>query len=121
LRNARLSAKLALLGLILVLGFTARVAWEASDPGGERSEQQIEVSRLAQKANDEPKGGDRPPDRPRPEPPRSKPNSGSQKDKGPLLNAGGPSEGPVPLMQGGECPQEFPAQKGEGCYVATAR
>jgi hypothetical protein len=33
-----------------------------------------------------------------------------------LLEAGGPEDGPVPLMPGGGCPQEFPLQRGESCY-----
>jgi hypothetical protein len=34
------------------------------------------------------------------------------------LSAGGLSEGPVPTMLGGGCPEEFPVEKDEGCYVA---
>ncbi len=37
------------------------------------------------------------------------------------MSAGGPSEGPVPKMPGGECPKEFPVEKEEGCYAAVAR
>jgi hypothetical protein len=33
-----------------------------------------------------------------------------------LLEAGGPEDGPVPLMPGGGCPEEFPLQRGESCY-----
>ncbi len=33
-----------------------------------------------------------------------------------LLEAGGPGDGPVPLMPGSDCPMEFPLQKGEACY-----
>ncbi len=33
-----------------------------------------------------------------------------------LLQAGGPAEGPLPLMPDGGCPKEFPVQKDEGCY-----
>jgi len=33
-----------------------------------------------------------------------------------LLKAGGPEDGPVPLMPGGGCPEEFPLQRGESCY-----
>lgn len=35
-----------------------------------------------------------------------------------LLKAGGPITGPVPLMPGGVCPKEFPAENGDGCYSA---
>ena len=33
-----------------------------------------------------------------------------------LLEAGGPGDGPVPLMPSRDCPMEFPLQKGEACY-----
>jgi hypothetical protein len=41
---------------------------------------------------------------PNPEPPRD------------LFNAGGPSNGPVPLMPDGDCPVEFPVQQNRRCY-----
>ncbi len=33
-----------------------------------------------------------------------------------LLEAGGPTAGPVPPMPGGSCPEEFPVEKDVGCY-----
>jgi len=36
---------------------------------------------------------------------------------GNLLEAGGPSSGPVPLMPNGGCPREFPMMRDEGCYL----
>jgi hypothetical protein len=41
---------------------------------------------------------------PSPEPPRD------------LFNAGGPSNGPVPLMLDGDCPVEFPVEQNGLCY-----
>lgn len=38
----------------------------------------------------------------------------SQQDS--LLEAGGPSDGPIPLMPTGVCPQEYPLHKDEACY-----
>lgn len=38
-------------------------------------------------------------------------------DKGSLLEAGGPSEGPVPVMPDGKCPAEFPLEKPDGCHI----
>ena len=35
---------------------------------------------------------------------------------GNLLEAGGPTSGPVPLMPDGGCPQEFPTKRDEVCY-----
>jgi hypothetical protein len=37
-------------------------------------------------------------------------------DPGALMKAGGPSEGPIPLMPGGNCPKEFPTKQGGACY-----
>ena len=34
----------------------------------------------------------------------------------PLMDAGGPSAGPVPLMPGGGCPQEYPVRRHGACY-----
>ncbi len=34
----------------------------------------------------------------------------------PLMDAGGPAEGPVPLMAGGSCPSEFPVERSGACY-----
>lgn len=34
----------------------------------------------------------------------------------PLLQAGGPRNGPVPPMPGGECPEEYPVEENGACY-----
>ena len=34
----------------------------------------------------------------------------------PLMKAGGPEDGPAPKMPSGECPKEYPVEKGKGCY-----
>ena len=34
----------------------------------------------------------------------------------PLMKAGGPAAGPVPLMPGGECPEEYPLRRHGACY-----
>ena len=41
---------------------------------------------------------------------------GPQNQDGDLLKAGGPTDGPVPLLPGGGCPREFPVQRGDTCY-----
>lgn len=33
-----------------------------------------------------------------------------------LLESGGPFEGPVPLMLDGDCPDEYPVVEADGCY-----
>ena len=37
-------------------------------------------------------------------------------DRGPLMDAGGPTAGPVPLMPDGGCPQEYPVRRNDACY-----
>jgi hypothetical protein len=32
------------------------------------------------------------------------------------MEAGGPERGPVPLMPGGGCPEEYPVERGSACY-----
>jgi hypothetical protein len=60
------------------------------------------------------------PPRPTPQPPPPSPPAPSPLiDEGELMNAGGPGEGPVPLMPGGGCPEEFPTKRGGACYAAT--
>ncbi len=36
--------------------------------------------------------------------------------RGDLLDAGGPSSGPLPLMPDGSCPREFPTMRDGACY-----
>jgi hypothetical protein len=36
---------------------------------------------------------------------------------GNLLDAGGPTSGPLPLMPDGGCPREFPTKRGGACYA----
>jgi phage tail tape-measure protein len=36
----------------------------------------------------------------------------------PLFKAGGPEDGPVPIMPSDGCPEEFPVKKGKACYPA---
>ena len=33
-----------------------------------------------------------------------------------ILNSGGPKHGPVPLMQDGSCPAEYPVERADLCY-----
>lgn len=40
-----------------------------------------------------------------------------QYDTTPLFTSGGPEDGPVPPMPSGDCPPEYPVEKGDGCYV----
>lgn len=59
---------------------------------------------------DEPNSPGQPKQNPPPPPPRPTPGQGE------LFKAGGPSEGPMPLMPDGGCPKEFPLQRGGVCF-----
>ena len=37
-------------------------------------------------------------------------------ERGGLMDAGGPTAGPVPLMPDGGCPQEYPVRRNDACY-----
>jgi hypothetical protein len=52
-----------------------------------------------------------------PEPTRS-PNPALQPNPD-LLDAGGPTVGPAPLMPGGGCPKEYPIKRADACYTAS--
>jgi hypothetical protein len=91
---------LALVLLVLVVGaFALRVAWENTP----EAEAQGDI---------QPPGPppDQPPDQPPAQPPGQPPQGGQ------LMNAGGPGDGPFPLMPGGGCPAEFPNERDGACY-----
>lgn len=60
------------------------------------------------------------PKTPNPPPPEPRPTPAPlpQEDEGELLNAGGPSKGPMPKMPNGSCPREFPEMRDGACYSA---
>jgi hypothetical protein len=41
---------------------------------------------------------------------------GPQQQGGQLMNAGGPADGPIPVMPSGGCPAEFPTERDAACY-----
>ena len=42
---------------------------------------------------------------------------GPRNQGGDLLEAGGPTAGPVPLMPDGGCPEEYPVERAGACYA----
>ena len=44
------------------------------------------------------------------------PSSSPRPGDGTLMNAGGPTAGPIPKMPDGSCPPEFPAVQDDACY-----
>ncbi len=51
-------------------------------------------------------------------PPQPDPTPGPTPGSGTLMNAGGPSAGPAPLMPDGTCPAEYPVKRGGACYTS---
>ncbi len=52
-----------------------------------------------------------------PSPAASSPSPAPTSGGDDLFEAGGPTEGPVPLMPGGGCPPEYPILKDGACYA----
>lgn len=48
--------------------------------------------------------------------PRPNQEPGPQQQGGQLMNAGGPADGPIPVMPSGGCPAEFPTERDAACY-----
>jgi hypothetical protein len=53
---------------------------------------------------------------PAPKTPPPAPNPPPIRGEGELMKAGGSSSGPVPVMPGGGCPEEFPQERNGACY-----
>ncbi len=126
LRGLGLAVKLMLVAFTVFIGFSARIArWVFTAP--EEQSGRIEPSLVAQtvlaQGNGKYKvgpekglGGTQPKSEPQRQP--STPPAGAPPGNGALLNAGGASEGPVPAIPGGGCPEEFPLEKDQRCYAA---
>jgi hypothetical protein len=61
----------------------------------------------------QPKPGPTPPP---PPPPRPTPPPPPPPNQGELFKAGGPSDGPTPMLPSGGCPKEYPKQQGGACF-----
>ena len=95
-------------------------------PPGEGFEgvQGVACEELPSRGGDDAPGDDiAPPERTAPEPITPRPTSPPpppapppKPSPGPLLKAGGPTDGPAPLMANGECPEEYPVKWDGACY-----
>jgi hypothetical protein len=102
---------LALLGLVLVT--VTLLMWLVLKP-----ESQAQEPQPKDQPQDQPKGqakGQQPKDQP-PQPPQPQRPPQPQPDSDTLLEAGGATSGPVPLMPNGSCPTEFPNMRSGACY-----
>ena len=161
-RMGTITARLLVVGLVLLAGFVSRVTYEqlvhTSQPAAAQADQydcasfgsqesaQAELERDPSDPNDlDPDGNGRAcddydystsaansplpsspspstaspsspsPSTPSPSSPSPSPKPRPQGDRN-LLNAGGPTKGPVPLMPGGGCPPEFPTEQNNLCF-----
>ena len=100
-RYEGLSPKVAIIVLVVLASFVLRVGWEtfpkAEAQGGIQQPGPIQ----------EPGPIQVPGEIQRP---------GPQDREGDLLKAGGPSDGPVPLMPGGGCPEGYTIERAGACY-----
>lgn len=134
-----LQVKVALVVLIMACGFTGRVAWEYAQGGS--APDRIDAARVANAQESEDAApeddititasddGDTMVAVPE-KPVVSTQHAGKDQyavkdqyatrvqDSGSLLSAGGASKGPVPPMDDGECPVEFPIETPDGCYTS---
>ncbi len=101
MRYEGLGPKLVVVVLVILAGFVLRLGWEtfpeAEAQGGIQEPGPIQVAGEIQ----EPGGIQR---------------SGPQDRGGDLLKAGGPSDGPVPLMPDGGCPEGHAVERAGACY-----
>jgi hypothetical protein len=88
-RNEGLGPKVAVVVLVVLAGLVLRAGWETFPEAQAQGEiqQPGEIQR-----------------------------PGRQDREGELLKAGGPSDGPVPLMPGGGCPEGYTVGQAGACY-----
>jgi hypothetical protein len=137
LESVSLPVKVLLIALILACGFTARVAWAYIGDDGKGSV--VSVSRVATSEEiaqtdttaAEDQYSDDVTDREVQEQFDIEVQNSDEQyidqyadqyedqygDEGTLMEAGGLSDGPVPLMPGGDCPPEFPIKLSQACYA----
>ena len=133
-------SRLLVVGLVLLAGLVSRVTYEQlihpTEPAaaqtdqydcssfGSRDAAQAELERDPSDPNNlDPNGNGRAcedyaysssaTDSPLPSSPSPKPRPQGDRN---LLNAGGPTRGPVPLMPDGKCPPEFPTRHNNLCH-----
>lgn len=89
MRNEGLGPKVAVVVLVVLAGLVLRAGWETFPEAQAQGEiqQPGEIQR-----------------------------PGRQDREGELLKAGGPSDGPVPLMPGGGCPEGYTVEQAGACY-----
>jgi hypothetical protein len=117
--KTRIAALVGLALMALVLGLIWGMLETPTVAGAQRGPDEPGVNEPAPKKSPAipPKTSPPRPNIPSPDPSDSDSPDPSP-DSGTLMNAGGPSRGPVPVMPDGSCPQELPIIKNGACYSA---
>ena len=98
--------------IVFAVGFALRVAWE-SPPTVEAQQTTTYAPTTTSTASPAPTTTTASPTATA----SPSPSTPSPSDR--MLNSGGPANGPVPLMPGGECPSEYPVLKDGACYAGS--
>ena len=108
-RYEGLFPKVAMVALVIFVAasFGARVAWTTDHEA--EAQEEIQRSRPIQQPGSIQVPGEI-------RQPREIQRPGLQDREGPLLKAGEPPDGPVPLMPGGGCPEGYTVERGGACY-----
>jgi hypothetical protein len=104
-RSGWLVLKTVTVIFVVLVGFALGVAMQRLVPSAEAQFEIQEPGTIQQPGTIQEPGGQQ--------------RAGSQRRAGgsdDLLGAGGPTMGPVPLMPGGGCPEEYPVRLGDACY-----
>ncbi len=99
-------------------GMEYTISIEECGEGGEANpgEGKSGEGTTAPKTSPAPKTPATPPKTPSPAPKTPSPSPSPRPSDGTLMNAGGPTTGPVPMMPNGICPREFPTVRDSACY-----
>lgn len=93
----QVAMRLAVVALVLATGFLLRAAYEHAK--GPEDAPAIGITRAQGATQDQYAG-----------------SAVQDQYQGNLMRAGGPANGPVPLMPDGSCPVEFPTERSGACY-----
>jgi hypothetical protein len=93
----QVAMRLAVVALVLATGFLLRAAYEHAR--GPEDAPAISIARAQGATQDQYAG-----------------SAVQDQYQAKLMRAGGPANGPVPLMPDGNCPVEFPTERSGACY-----
>ena len=112
-----MTLRMLVVALVLACGFTLLMAWkELADPTTPAQAQE-ETTTVQEPTTTPPITTPTQPTAPEPpSPPTTPPTTTTTPPPTTTMNAGGPERGPVPLMPGGGCPEEYPLERGGACF-----